>query len=119
MRRRLMGLLVVVLALGILVPAVAQAAAVIPGVFDTNTLPGNDDGSTGLTPIGFSANFFGTTYTSLFVNNNGNVTFNTALSTYTPFGLTSATGIPIIAPFFADVDTRGSGSGLLTFGRCS
>ena len=41
----------------------------------TNTLPANDDGSTGSVPLGFGANFFGTTYTSLFVNNNGDVTF--------------------------------------------
>jgi hypothetical protein len=73
--------------------------------FNSNTLPANDDGSTGLVPIGFTANFFGAAHDSLFVNNNGNVTFDFPLHTYTPFGLTS-TGQVIIAPFFADVDTR-------------
>ncbi len=61
-------------------------------------------------------NFFGTNYTSLFANNNGNFTFGGALSTFTPFGLNGATSRPIIAPFFADVDTNGAGSELLTYG---
>jgi hypothetical protein len=86
----------------------AEAAAVVPGVFNANTLPSNDDGSTGLVNIGFNVNFFGTTYSQLYVNNNGNVTFDSPLSTFTPFGLTT-NPFPIIAPFFADVDTRDIG----------
>jgi hypothetical protein len=69
------------------------------------TLPGNDDLSTGAVDIGFTANFFGLNFNQLFVNNNGNVTFDSPLSTFTPFNLTS-TGRQIIAPFFGDVDTR-------------
>ncbi len=83
--------------------------------FDANTLARNDDGSTGLVNIGFNANFFGTTYTQLFVNNNGNLTFDNALSTFTPFGL-SGTSRVIIAPFFGDVDTRASDSNEVTYG---
>jgi len=49
----------------------ALGGFIVPG-FNSSTLPANDDGSTGLVSIGFSANFFGTTYTSLYVNNNGN-----------------------------------------------
>lgn len=75
-----------------------------PG-FDATPLPGNDDGSSGQVPTGFPLGFFGTTYSSLFVNNNGNVTFDAPLSVFTPFSLTS-TGRVIIAPFFGDVDTR-------------
>ena len=82
---------------------------------DDNILPADDDGSTGAVDLPFTADFFGSSYNQLYVNNNGNVTFNSPLSTYTPFGLTS-TDIPIIAPFFADVDTRGPGSGLVTYG---
>jgi hypothetical protein len=70
-----------------------------------NLLPGNDDGSTGVVPMGFTANFFGVSYSQLWVNNNGNVTFDGPLSTFTPFPLLN-TATPIIAPFFADVDTR-------------
>ena len=77
---------------------------ILPG-FNQNTLAPNDDGSSGLTPLGFNADFFGTTYNSAYVNNNGNITFTGPLFTFTPFSLLS-TATPIIAPFFADVDTR-------------
>ena len=85
-------------------PLAAQAYRSNTG-FTTSTLPANDDGSTGPVNLGFAANFFGTTYTQAYVNNNGNITFTGPLSTYTPFGITGST-TPIIAPFFADVDTR-------------
>lgn len=84
----------------------ADAAAIRAG-FTGNTLARNDDGSTSAN-IGFNIDFFGVNYSSLFVNNNGNVTFNSSQSTYTPFGISSASN-PIIAPFFGDVDTRGPG----------
>jgi hypothetical protein len=78
--------------------------AIRPG-FNANILPGNDDGSTGLVPIGFTANFFSTNYSALFINNNGNLTFDAPLAQFTPFPLTTTRRV-IIAPFFADVDTR-------------
>jgi cysteine-rich repeat protein len=97
-------------------PAAARAAAVRGNAgFTASTLPANDDDSTGLVGIGFTVNYFGLTFSDLYVNNNGNVTFDFDLSTYTPFDLTS-TGQQIIAPFFADVDTRGAGSGVVTYG---
>ena len=103
------------LALVVLGVNAVQGGAVVAG-FNTSSLAANDDGSTGSLAIGFSVNYFGTTYTSLFANNNGNVTFGGPLSTFTPFGLSGATSIPIIAAFFADVDTRGDGSDLLRYG---
>lgn len=84
--------------------------------FTDSTLAANDDGSTALQDIGFSLNFFGQNFTQLYVNNNGNVTFDFSLSTYTPFGLIGTTR-EILAPFFADVDTRGSGSGVVQYGQ--
>lgn len=81
-----------------------------------NILPANDDGSTNAIDIPFALTFFGTPYTQLFVNNNGNVTFNGSISQYTPSDLTGDTGQPIIAPFFADVDTRGAASAQVTYG---
>ena len=94
----------------------ALAGPVDPG-FQSSTFPANDDGATGALSIGFAVNFFGTTYTNLFVSNNGYLTFNAGQSTYTPSGLGAGyTGQPIIAPFFADVDTRGTGSGLTSYG---
>lgn len=84
--------------------------------FTDNTLVANDDGSTSLVSIGFSVNFYGNTYGSLYVNNNGNTTFDSALSAYTPHQITGGS-IPMLAPFFADVDTRGAGSGLVQYGQ--
>ncbi|MDJ0325353.1 PKD domain-containing protein [Cryobacterium sp. PH31-AA6] len=80
-----------------------------------NTLPRNDDNSTSLIGLPFSVDFYGETYSSLYVNNNGNVSFGSPMSTYTPFGLADAS-MPIIAPFFADVDTGGSGSTPVQYG---
>jgi len=84
--------------------------------YGESQLPANDDSSTGLlnldTVMSGGMNFYGTTYSGLYLNNNGNVTFNSSLSTYTPYALTGNTGNPIIAPFFADVDTRGTGGNL-------
>jgi len=51
-------------------------------------------------------NFFGTVWDHIYVNNNGNITFESGLYSYTP-GVISAGTSPIIAPFWADVDTRG------------
>lgn len=51
----------------------------------------------------------------MYVNNNGNVTFDRPLGTYTPFGLSGAQ-TPIVAPFFADVDTRGANSMTVRYG---
>jgi hypothetical protein len=60
-------------------------------------------------------NFFGTKYTSVFVNNNGNLTFGSGLSGYTPGTIGGTSGLPIIAAFWADVDTRGS-TGTVSYG---
>lgn len=85
----------------------------------TFTLFANDDESTGQVTLPFTANFFGAEHTTVYVNNNGNVTFNTSLAAFTPFDLTSTSSV-IIAPYFADVDTRGGGAavtyGEVTFG---
>jgi Nidogen-like len=81
-----------------------------------NTLAANDDGSTAAVSLGFLADFFGASSSTVFVNNNGNVTFTSQLSQFTPNGLATGVGQPIIAPFFGDVDTRGVGSGLVTYG---
>jgi hypothetical protein len=85
-----------------------------PG-FDSSDLYPNDDESTGQVPIGFTINFFGSTWSTLYANNNGNLTFTEPLWTYTPFPLTGQNTV-IIAPFFADVDTRPTGSDVLRYG---
>jgi len=118
--------------LWLLVPAAAAqplgAIRNLPG-FAANAFGPNDDGTHPCTgpgdgvppnctplpvPIGFSINFYGAAFSSLYVNNNGNVTFDQPLGGYTPPGLTD-TEREIIAPFFADVDTRAGNT--LTFGN--
>ena len=84
--------------------------------FNSSSLAANDDESTGILDIGFTVNFYGTNYSQLYANNNGNFTFNNPMWDYTPFDLYT-NGVPIIAPFFADVDTRGTGSDLMRYGQ--
>ena len=58
--------------------------------FLSNILEPNDDDSTGCVDIGFNVDFFGAVLSCLFVNNNGNITFDEDLSTYTPFAWSTA-----------------------------
>ena len=100
----------------------AGPAAAAPGVVQniagcrTNTLQANDDGSTDSVPLGSRATSSTASSSRLYVNNNGNVTFDRRSGQYTPFDFREA-GALIIAPFFADVDTRGVGSGQVTYGN--
>lgn len=109
------NLLSVIFGLAAVSDLTAQVIRTNPG-FYKNSVPRNDDGSGPATPLGFSINFFGKVRDTAFVNNNGNITFDSPLSTFTPFGL-QKTSREIIAPFFADVDTRGPGSTLVTYGQ--
>ncbi len=78
--------------------------------YGPNTLSPTDDGSTVsislMTQAPTGLRYYTGTYTTLFVNNNGNVSFGALLNSYTPT-LPGAT-VPMIAPFWADVDTRGA-----------
>ncbi|XZF12489.1 PKD domain-containing protein [Chitinophagaceae bacterium MMS25-I14] len=69
-----------------------------------------DDNSSSQITLPFNFCWYGTNLTSVYVNNNGNISFGT------PYGDYSAAGFPngsfvMLAPFWADVDTRGAGSG--------
>ncbi len=100
---------------GVVGSQAAGSAIVTSSDCTAHTLDANDDGSTAPVDLPFNVNFYGKTYSSLWVNNNGNVTFNGPLSIFMPFGLQD-TQIPIIAPFFADVDTRGQGAAPVQYG---
>ncbi len=91
-----------------------------PADYGSSCLHLNDDGSSpsiDLTPA-FPAGlrFFDRTHTSAFVNTNGNITFSAALGTYTPNPFPVAEQ-PMIAPYWADVDTRVDDGGGI-FGGC-
>lgn len=97
-----------------------HAGPVVAGFTNGGTVATCDDCATGATTLGFNANYFGTSYASTYVSNNGYVTFNQGQGIFTPSGLTALyTGQPIIAAFFADVDTRGNGGGSVTYGTGS
>ena len=111
--------------------SVSFGDAIVPG-FDATSDGRNDDGtytlggcnndSPGgtcfgtLVPIGFDVNFFGVTTDSLYINTNGNITFDFPLFSPDPFPLIDSFN-QMIAPFFADVDTRNPASGVVTFGN--
>ena len=84
-----------------------------PEGFGTSCMPPNDDGSwpadspgLDLTPaFPQGLHFYVGTYTQAWINNNGNLSFQGALSTFTPSAFPGAPE-PMIAPYWADVDTR-------------
>jgi len=73
--------------------------------FGTRIMEPNDDGSSNALTLPFQINFFGNAYSSYWVNNNGNISFDRPLSTFTP-SLFPISEAAMIAPFWADVDTR-------------
>lgn len=89
----------------------SRACLLVPLDGTFTTFPANDDGSLGPINLGFTFDFYGTTQSQVYINNNGNISFGAGYSTYTPTGF-PVSGFPMIAPFWADVDTRGAGSGL-------
>jgi hypothetical protein len=74
----------------------------------------NDDGSSDSISLPFTFSFYGTPYTSLYINNNGNVSFGASYYQYSPVGFPSSSYV-MIAPFWADVDTRNDTSGLVYY----
>jgi hypothetical protein len=87
-----------------LLPSKLGPSVIRPG-FDAVATPPNDDDTTGPVALGFQIAFGGQTFDETYVNNNGNLTFEGPLADFIPFDLTQAPD-PIVAPFFADVDTR-------------
>ena len=74
----------------------------------------NDDGSTNSIPLGFNFCFYGTTYTSCYINNNGNVSFGSPYATFSSNSFPDPSFV-MVAPFWGDVDTRNLSSGLVYY----
>ena len=74
----------------------------------------NDDGSSDPIALPFSFNLYGINYTSLYINNNGNISF---VSPYPSFSSSPfpSSSYNMIAPFWADVDTRDSAGGIVYY----
>ena len=91
-----------------------RAWQVVP--FTNGTAPDyrNDDGSTDTITLVSPFCFYGQYLRKLFINNNGNISFGTSYSTYSADSFPN-TNFVMIAPFWADVDTRGTTSGLVYY----
>jgi hypothetical protein len=68
----------------------------------------NDDASSTSITLPFTFNFYGANYSTVFINNNGNISFNNYYSQFTANPFPDPT-YNMIAPFWADVDTRNPG----------
>jgi len=91
---------------------VLMSAVRMDAAFNATSLGvGDDRSTTTAVSLGFSSpvNFFGSLFSSVFVNNNGNLSFGVRNSAFSSSGL-DALQVRMIAPFFADVDTRFAGS---------
>jgi PEP-CTERM motif len=76
-------------------------------------LPGyvqNDDGTFAAVDLGFNVDFFGTSYSSIFLNNNGTASFGAPTAAFSSEPLNSQSAQPMIAPYWTDLDSRGGGA---------
>ncbi|MCU1427023.1 MAG: Esterase [Actinomycetia bacterium] len=124
--RGIVALLVVVLAIAVAPFGVRAAQATIAGpvgpgaVVDDpgctqHALARNDDESAGPYNLGFTINWFGTNYSSLWVNNNGGVNLQANWFAYSGVALGSIHQ-PVIAPLFTDLDTTDLTTSVVTYG---
>jgi len=95
-------------------PAAHAGAIVEDAGCKSSTLGPRDDVSSPLVPLGFTIDFFGRSRSGLYVNNNGNVSFSSPVSSPNPTPLTGTR--EMIAPLWADVDTRSPASADVTYG---
>ncbi|MEY5001985.1 MAG: putative signal peptide protein [Bacteroidota bacterium] len=81
----------------------------LDSTFQLAMLP-NDDLYSNSIALPFDFSFYGTTYDSLYINNNGNISFSQPYFTFTAYPFPDPT-FNMIAPFWADVDTRSTNGG--------
>ena len=74
----------------------------------------NDDWSTTQITVPFPFCFYGQQVNFMYINNNGNVSINNPYATFTANSFPDPT-YTMIAPFWADVDTRGATSGIVYY----
>jgi hypothetical protein len=72
------------------------------------TMIHEDDNSVGPINLGWDFSLFGSIYNQVYINNNGNITFTGPYSEFNASGF--PTGQPMVAAFWADVDTRSTGN---------
>ncbi|NTU72344.1 MAG: hypothetical protein HGB10_11085 [Coriobacteriia bacterium] len=75
------------------------------------SVPVGDDTSNLVVDLPFSMNWNGTFFSQIYINMNGNCTFGQTFTGYDPNPTLVSQNRNVMAPFWADVDTRNSGSG--------
>jgi len=93
------------------IPLLTQA----DGSFGELAMSPNDDGSSNLLSLPFGINFYGNTFNQFYINNNGNISFNDRIGTYTPNPFPIASQ-PMITPFWSDIDTGCNACGQVYIG---
>jgi protocatechuate 3,4-dioxygenase beta subunit len=74
----------------------------------------NDDRSSQLIHLPFAFNLYGSSYNAVHINNNGNISFDQPYYTFSSTGF-PVNRYPMVAPFWADIDTRNPASGLVYY----
>ncbi len=95
--------------------AAGPNAVMTPVGYNTNTVARGDDTSNLVVNLPFAMNWNGANYTQIYINMNGNCTFGSAYDAYNPSIPLASTNRNIMAPFWADVDTRNTGSAQVTY----
>ena len=95
----------------------ANASPILSG-FNQSFVPAADDGSTKVNlGNGMKLRLNGAVYSSLYINTNGNVSFDQALGDYSPTAFNgNSYATSFLAPFFGDVDTT-NGGGSIGYGN--
>ncbi|XP_075046985.1 uncharacterized protein LOC142107450 [Mixophyes fleayi] len=71
--------------------------------------PKSDDGSSSIIRLSTAIPLFGSNYSSLYVNNNGLLSFRSPIGQYVPQELPVAFGNPFLALFWADINNQVAG----------
>jgi hypothetical protein len=110
-------LAVLALAFAFAAPTTAFAANAIrtPTGYATNLVTRGDDTSNLVVNLPFAMNWNGTSYTQIYLNMNGNATFGNTFTDWNPAPTLASLGRDIMAPFWADVDTRNTATGQMSF----
>ncbi|HSK48521.1 MAG TPA: nidogen-like domain-containing protein [Coriobacteriia bacterium] len=97
--------------------AAGPDAILTPTGYADNVIARGDDTSNLVVNMPFSMNWNGTNYSQIYINMNGNCTFGSGFTGYNPTTTLAGTNRSIMAPFWADVDTRNAGSAQVTYSR--
>ncbi|MBI3194981.1 MAG: hypothetical protein HYZ34_11040, partial [Ignavibacteriae bacterium] len=88
--------------------------SVVPFVGASSPDYRNDDRSSSIIHLPFAFNLYGSSYNAVHINNNGNLSFDQPYYTFSSTGF-PVNRYPMVAPFWADVDTRNPASGLVYY----